>query len=127
MRTLVLSAAALLAGAAAAPAAAQIAGKRDYGPVPTASPLLADSRLPGPGIGREVRDIEGRIERARDRGDLSRGEARRLEREARALGRLARLYGRDGLSRPEQAELENRAAYLRDSISRPASGDGRGR
>ena len=127
MRTLVLSAAALLAGAAAAPAAAQIAGKRDYGPVPTASPLLADSRLPGPGIGREVRDIEGRIERARDRGDLSRGEARRLEREARALGRLARLYGRDRLSRPEQAELENRAAYLRDSISRPASGDGRGR
>jgi hypothetical protein len=127
MRTLVLSAAALLAGAAAAPAAAQIAGKRDYGPVPTASPLLADSRLPGPGIGREVRDIEGRIERARDRGDLSRGEARRLEREARALGRLARLYGRARLSRPEQAELENRAAYLRDSISRPASGDGRGR
>jgi hypothetical protein len=126
MRTLVPSAVAILAWAAAAPAAAQIAGKRDYGPVAASSPFLADSRLPGPGIGPEVRDIEGRIERARERGDLSRGEARRLEREARALGRLARRYGRDGLSGPEQAELENRAAYLRDSLGRPASGGGRG-
>jgi hypothetical protein len=105
-----------------APAGAQIAGKRDYGPVPTSSPFLADSRLPGPGIGREVRDLEGRIERARDRGDLSRGEARRLEREARSIGRLARLYGRDGLSSSERAELENRAAYLRDSVGRPRPG-----
>ena len=97
-------------------AGAQIVGKRDYGPVPASSPFLPDSRLPGPGIGREVRDLEGRIESARDRGDLTRGEARRLEREANAIGRLARVYGRDGLSPSERAELENRAAYLRDSV-----------
>jgi hypothetical protein len=121
-----LFALAALAAALAAPAAAQIAGKRDYGPVPSTSPFLADSRLPGPAIGRQLRDIEGRIDRARDRGDLSRGEARRLEREARAIGRLGRLYGRDGLSPSERAELENRAAYLRDAVNRPrASGAGR--
>jgi len=104
---------------AAIPAHAQIAGKRDYGPAPTSSPFLPDSRLPGPGIGREVRDLESRIESARERGALSKGEARRLEREARAIGRLARLYGRDGLSPAERSELENRSNYLRDAVSRP--------
>lgn len=123
----VFASAALVLAALAVPAAAQIVGKRDYGPVPVSSPFLADSRLPGPGIGREVRDLKGRIDRARDSGLLSRGEARRLEREARAIGRLARVYGRDGLSPSERAELENRANYLRDSVSRPRAGAGGGR
>jgi hypothetical protein len=111
----------------AAPAAAQIAGKHDYGPVPVSSPFLPDSRLPGPGIGRDIRDLEGRIDQARDRGGLSRGEARRLEREAHALGRLAQAYGRDGLSPSEHAELQNRAAYLRDAVNRPRPAVRRGR
>jgi hypothetical protein len=121
MRFFASPAVVLAAIALAAPAGAQIAGKRDYGPVPSSSPFLADSRLPGPAIGREVRDLEGRIERARDSGLLSGREARGLEREARAIGRLARFYGRDGLSPSERAELENRAHYLRDSVSRPRS------
>jgi hypothetical protein len=125
MRRFALSALALVA--ASVPANAQIAGKRDYGPVPVSSPFLEDSRLPGPGIGREVRDLEGRIDRARNSGTLSRGEARRLEREARAIGRLARRYGRDGLSPSERAELEARAAYLRDAVGRPGGGKRRGR
>lgn len=111
----------------AAPADAQIAGKRDYGPVPSSSPFPADSRLPGPAIGREVREIEGRIGHAVDSGLLSRRDARRLEREARAIGRLARVYGRDGLSPSERAELENRANYLRDSVGRPRSAAARTR
>jgi hypothetical protein len=129
MRRFALSAFALLAFAAA-PARAQIAGKHDYGPVPVSSPFLEDSRLPGPGLGKELRDIEGRIESARDSGALSRGEARRLEREARAIGRLGRLYGRDGLSPSERAELENRAAYLRGAVGLPprtGGGKSRGR
>jgi hypothetical protein len=112
----------LLAFALAAPAAAQIAGRHDYGPVPPANPFLADSRLPGPPLGKELRDIDRSIERARDGGRLSPGEARRLDREARAIGRLARLFGRDGLSPSERAELEARAAYLRDSVNRPRRG-----
>jgi hypothetical protein len=109
----------LLAFALAAPAAAQIAGKHDYGPVPAANPFLADSRLPGPGLGKALRGIDRSIDRARDGGRLSGREARQLDREARAIGRLARVYGRDGLSPSERAELEARTAYLRDSVSRP--------
>ena len=107
---------------AAAPAGAQIAGKRDYGPVPLSSPFLEDSRLPDPGIGRQLRNIDERIDRARESGRLSGREARRLEREARAIGRLTRLYGRDGLSPSERAELEARTNYLRDSIGKPRGG-----
>lgn len=112
----------LLAFALAAPAAAQIAGRHDYGPVPTASPFLADSRLPAPPFGKTLRDIDRRIERARDSGRLSPREARRLDRETRALGRLARRYGQGGLSPSEAAELEARAAWLRDSVGRPRAG-----
>lgn len=122
MRRFALPASILLA-LAAAPAAAQIAGKRDYGPVPASSPFLEDSRLPAPKVGRQLRDIDKRIERARSSGRLSGREARRLEREARAIGRLARLYGRDGLSASERAELENRAAYLRDSVGKGRRGN----
>jgi hypothetical protein len=122
MRLFVYSVLALSAIAASAPAGAQIAGKRDYGPAPVSNPFLDDSRLPGPGIAREVTDLEGRIEGARRSGALSRGEARRLGREARAIGRLARHYGRDGLSPSERAELQDRAAYLRDSVGRPRRG-----
>lgn len=107
---------------AAAPAGAQIAGKRDYGPVPVSSPFLQDSRLPGPGIGRQLRDIDEDIDRARESGRLSGRDARRLEREARTVGRLARRYGRDGLSPSEQAELEARTDYLRDSVGKPRRG-----
>lgn len=107
---------------AAAPAGAQIAGKHDHGPVPPSSPFLPDSRLPGPGIGREVSDVEGRIDRARKNGALSRIEARWLDREARAIDRLARLYGQDGLSPSERAELQNRTSYLRDAVNRPRPG-----
>lgn len=119
MRPLLLR---LLAFALAAPASAQIAGKHDYGPVPLANPFLPDSRLPGPPLGKELRDIEGRIDRARDSGGLSPREARRLDREARAVGRLARRYGRDGLSPSERAELEARTAYLSDTVNRPRRG-----
>ena len=106
----------------ASPGAAQIAGKHDYGPVPLANPFLPDSRLPGPPIGKELRDIDRRIEQARDSGRLSGREARRLDREARAIGRLARVYGRDGLSSSERAELQARTNYLRDAVNRPRPG-----
>lgn len=121
MRRFACPALALLAFSAA-PAEAQIAGKRDYGHVPVASPFLEDSRLPGPAVGKQLRDIDKSIDRARESGRLSGREARRLEREARAIGRLARMYGRDGLSPSERAELENRAAYLRDSVGKPRRG-----
>lgn len=118
MRLFALPALALFAFAFTAPALAQIAGKRDYGPVPASGPFLEDSRLPGPGIGKQLRDIDKRIENARESGRLSGRDARRLEREARAVGRLARTYGQGGLSPSERAELEARTNYLRDSVGK---------
>src|SRR5436853_295673 len=107
-----------LALALATPAAAQIAGRHDYGPVPAASPSLPDSALPPPPLGKELSRIDRRIDRARDSGRLSRREARGLEREARAISRLAERYGRDGLCASERAELESRTRYLDSAISR---------
>lgn len=105
--------------ATAAPAAAQIVGRTDYGPVAAASPFLPDGRLPGPAPRAEVRDLRERIGAARDAGALSPREARALDREARLIGRLAGRYGRDGLSGPERSELERRAAALRARLNRP--------
>ena len=115
------TAVALLIAALAAPAAGQIAPRREYGPVARPNPFISDGRLPSPGVRREARDLRSRIERARESGSLSPREARRLEREARLIERLGRRYGRDGLSAAEQHELEVRAAAVRAATNRPAA------
>ena len=119
MRSLAAFPCLLLALSIAAPSQARIVGKPTRQPVPRSDPFIGDSRLPGPGIGRDVRDIRRRIERARENGVLSGREARRLNREANRIERLAERYGRDGLSPSERAELEARALYLRGLASRP--------
>jgi hypothetical protein len=111
----------------AAPATAQIVGRPVYGDVPRMDRLgRADSRLPGPGIGRDLGDVHDRIDDARESGRISRGEARGYRREARAIGALARRYGADGLSPWEANELEFRARALRSAIARPTARRGRG-
>jgi hypothetical protein len=102
----------------AAPAQAQIVGRPDYGAVGRADPFLGSGFAPGPGIGGEVRHIRERIGQARAAGLITRGEARRLDREARLIARLGHRYGRDGLSGSERGELERRAAVLRGRIGR---------
>lgn len=110
----------------AAPAAAQIAGRPVYGDVPRVDRVgRADSRLPGPGIGRDLRDVRGRIDDARESGRISQGEARGYRREARAIGALASRYGADGLSPWEESELELRAQALRSAVARPTARRGR--
>jgi hypothetical protein len=108
----------VLATSIATPAAARIAGNHPPRQAGPSNPFL-EQRPQGPGIGREVRDIRKRVERARDEGAISKREARQLKREARLIGRLERRYARDGLSASERAELENRAGYLRDAVSGP--------
>ena len=109
----------LIAIAVAAPAGAQIVGKppREYLPPP--NPFIGDSRLPGPGVGRDLRNIRSDVERGRKSGAISRREARQLKREARHIGHLADLYVQDGLSASERMELEARASYLRAAVNRP--------
>jgi hypothetical protein len=106
----------LLAAFLAAPLQAQIASRHDYGPAPVSAPFLPDSRLPGAGIGGELAHLRGRIERAREAGTISRREARRLGREARLIGSIARRYARDGLSSAEQSELASRARIVESRI-----------
>ena len=108
----------LLALASAAPAGARIVGTQLPSPVPRANPFIGDSRIPAPGVGRDLRDIRHRIERARETGDISAREARQLRREARFIGRLAGRYGRDGLSSSEQGELRTRTEALQDAVHR---------
>ena len=102
----------------ASPAAAQFVGRPVYDPVPVAGPYLGDSSPAGPGIGRELRDVRRRIERARESGELTRREARQLRREARLIDQAAERYGHGGLSASERRELENRARVLRDGLAK---------
>ncbi len=111
----------------AAPAAAQIAGRPNYGDVPRAARLgRADSRLPRPRIRSELRNVDERIDDARESGRISPREARAYRREARAIGALARRYSQDGLSPSEASELEFRAQALRSAVARPTARSGRG-
>lgn len=104
----------------AAPAAAQIAGRPNYGDVPRVDRLgRDDSRLPRPRVRSELGNVHDRIDDARDSGRISPREARAYRREARAIASLARRYGQDGLSPWEASELEFRAQALRSTIARP--------
>jgi hypothetical protein len=78
-----------------------------------------------PQMWREGGDLRDRIDDGRRAGQLSRSEARQLRREARQIGRLHSRYGADGLSSAEAAELQMRAAVLREQIGRERLNGGR--
>lgn len=80
------------------------------------NPGISDmGTLPGSGPlpDRELRKARDLINEGRDRGELSKGEAKALRREARQIDALADRYGREGLSDPERRELETRLQLLR--------------
>jgi hypothetical protein len=110
----------------AAPAGAQIVGRPQYERVSAPDPFLGNGYIAGPGLGSDLRDIDRRIDRARDNGMITRREARQLRREARAIAHLGGVYRRGGLSTSERLELRTRVSVLRDSITRqpPASSAG---
>jgi hypothetical protein len=70
-----------------------------------------------PGISRQAERIGDRIEQGRERGQLTRGEARGLKKEARLLSRLHARYAGGGLSASERRELQARIDYLNGAIS----------
>lgn len=109
----------ILALSVAAPAAAQIVGRHDYGRVGTSDPFLGNGRIPGPTVRDELRDVDRRIDRARESGTISGREARQLRREAGAIVRLAGVYRHGGFSASERFELQARFLYLRGAINRP--------
>jgi hypothetical protein len=115
----------LLAVAAAVPAAAQIpiSGIGGAGSGREAALrrqwLGADDRLEpdrdprrGAELLGQLRQVDRRIERQRDNGQISRGEARRAHREAARIGSLYSQYSGNGLSTAEAAELQTRIQVL---------------
>lgn len=80
------------------------------------TPGISDmGTLPGgePSLARELRKARDLIGDGRDKGELSKNEAKALRREARQIDVLADRYGRDGLSDAERRELETRVQLLR--------------
>lgn len=94
---------ALIVASVAAPAAAQNRGGYD-------------SRRGGAGIERQIDQIEQQIDRLRDRRLISSNESQRLARQAEQIDRLHDRYRRDGLSRREYSDLEQRLQTLRQRV-----------
>jgi hypothetical protein len=105
----------------ATPAAAQIAGRPAPEPVFRGNPFVDDGRMPGPGIGAELRQVRQNIERARDNGFISRREARQLRRETWRIESAAIRYASDGLSGSERDELAVRTQAVRGATSRSSA------
>lgn len=57
------------------------------------------------------------VDRRRERGELTRGEARQLRREIGRIHAAAGWYGRDGFSAAELGALELRASELRSRVA----------
>ena len=102
----------------AAPASAQFVGKHDYGPAGVSNPFIGDSRQASPDVWRDLHNVRQDIRAARDAGALSHREARELKRETYRIEQAASRYAEDGLSRPEQDELENRTRAVREAAKR---------
>lgn len=113
----------ILGSASVPPAAAQIVGRPQYERVGTPDPFLGNGYMPGASVGAELRQIDRRIDRARDSGLITRREARQLRSEARGIVYLAGVYRHDGISYSERIELRTRLDVLRDAVNRhpPAS------
>jgi hypothetical protein len=108
----------LLALGLAAPASAQIAGRHDYGDVRTPDRLGSDGRVPGPSPAREARALRGDIRDLRESGALSRQEARRMSREARAKGRSGSGLSA-GAARAATAQLLALRSQIHAAQARP--------
>jgi hypothetical protein len=103
----------------AAPAAAQIAGRPNYGDVPRMDRLgRVESPEPLPRVRNELREVRERIDNERDSGRITRSEARAYRREARAIRALARRYSADGLSPSEVTALRFRVQVLHSALYR---------
>lgn len=67
-------------------------------------------------IEQRLDQLNARIDRGMQSGQLDRREAMRLRREAHDLQRLSFRYGRDGLSGWERADLDRRFDHLAAQI-----------
>jgi hypothetical protein len=116
MKKLLIAASALGALAVAAPAPAQYANQGAYRNVNAGGAV---------GVQNRIARLDARIEAGVQNGSITRSEARNLRQQLRDLERRERAYSRDGLSRQERADLQQRVRLFRDQLAM-ADGGGRG-
>jgi hypothetical protein len=109
MRKFLISAVALSAIAASAPAAAQY-GRYDQ------RPSYGHGYGHGSDIVAQLRQIDQRIAQSFQRGRITRNEARRLSNETLRIENRFRDYRRDGLSQREHYDLQQRIQHLRAQL-----------
>jgi chromosome segregation ATPase len=97
----------LIGAAVAAPASAQYQG-RGYG--------HGYGYGQGQDIHRQLQQLDQRIERAFQRGAITRNEARELSNDLRRIENRFRDYRRNGLSPREHQDLQYRIRELREDI-----------
>lgn len=73
---------------------------------PPSSPHPGISDTYDPIVADSIHDARQEIDRRRDNGELTKPEARRLNREASRVDELAEFYARDGLSDFERRDLQ---------------------
>jgi hypothetical protein len=106
MRKLLISAVMLGTLASAAPAAAQYGDRGGYG----------YGYNQGQNIRQQLANLQDRVDRLYQRRLLSDREARRLSRRIDETERLFEQYRRNGLTRSEQYDIQNRVQNLRSQI-----------
>jgi hypothetical protein len=104
MRKILMSAVLLGTLASAAPAAAQYGDRGGYGYNQSQS------------IDRQLDNLSDRVDRLYQRRLISQREASRLSRQIDQTDRLYDQYRRNGLSRSEYFEIQNRIQNLRSQI-----------
>ena len=88
----------------------------------------AGTRLQGDGWDSELRQTARDARRARERGEITRQEARNIRRQVAAVQFLGSAYAADGLSEAELDWLESQALAVRElaqAPNRPAPRRGR--
>jgi hypothetical protein len=110
MRKFLITAVALSAIAATAPASAQYRG--GYDPRPGYGHGYGN----GSDIVAQLRQIDQRIARSFERGRITRNEARRLSNENHRIENRFRDYRRGGLSQREHYDLQQRIRDLREQL-----------
>lgn len=116
MKNILISIAALSAFGIAAPAAAQSSNANQNRNGGNASANLS----------ARIGQLQTRIQAGVQSGAISRQEARPLRQQLRQLTQLERQYSRDGLTREERTDLQQRIRTLRQQL-RTADGGARGR
>ncbi|HST36266.1 MAG TPA: hypothetical protein VLK25_06520 [Allosphingosinicella sp.] len=82
-------------------------------------PDRVHSRQRSAELGGQIRQLRDRIDDLRESGQISRAEARSMRRETRRAALYHTLYGGNGLSDSEAAELQSRI-YVAGSLVRPS-------